>query len=535
MKRYYLLIFILFITLDISSRDVRPSLLVLDSIINQEQLYVNKKQKEIATYRSLLKISKGYQCFQIYTELYHQYASYRLDSALYYAQSSVDIAKRYHNNADLEVALLNMTEVKKKLGRFQEALDILGQINPHSPTLDLHYYYHLYHSINYLCYLDALTENEKREYKQKALYYLQFLLKDAETDKSGYACNKSEEYCLKGEPRKALGVLLNYIRKHPKESASNSFLSYSLAEAYRYLKMPEEEEYYLILTSISDLRDTKKEYMALQQLALLLYNKGEVTKAYNYITYSMHDIVFSRARCRMSYISEVLPIISATYEYKMKHEAKLRTVSITIISILLIFFVIVYLKLRKRNKELTRMQKSLDNRNDELSELNERLSELNMKLSESNRIKEEYIAQLFYLCSSYIDKQKTSRISISRKLIAGKINEVRDELNDTSVEAKELKAFFHYFDELFLKLFPNFITSFNKLLIPGKEILPKDNEILSPELRIYALVRLGISDSSKIAELLHYSVQTVYNYRQRVRNKLSLSKDEFLTDLLRLN
>lgn len=524
----------LLLAFDSSSKNKESYLFTLDNLLANRQQYVTIKQKKISSYIMLLRISKGYQRYQIYADLYQQYKSYRLDSALYYAKLSIKIAKKNNNTADLENSIMNLSEAMKKMGQLQEALSLLKQINPDSPTLNLHYYYHLYHSVNYMLYLNSFTDDEKNKYKSKVLYYLTLLISNKQKDTYNYVCNKSEEYRLKGKPNKALNLLLGYIRIHPKEVINNSFLSYSLAETYKDLKMEKEEKYYLTLTAISDLLNTKKEYMALQQLAVLLYNEGDISRAYKYITYSMQDIVFCHARCRMSYVSEVLPIISATYESKMKSEANLRTISIIIISVLLIFFIVVYIKLLKRNHELTYMQNSLDLRNAELSALNQRLVELNKQLSESNRIKEEYIVQLFDLCSSYINKQKVSRLSMNRKIIAGKVNEVRKELSDTSMELEELKAFLHHFDEIFLKLFPTFIQTFNSLLVSGQEIEPKDSEFLSPELRIYALIRLGINDSAKIAKLLHYSVQTVYNYRQKIRNRLAVSKDEFINDLFRL-
>lgn len=535
MKRTILIIVLGCLSMVSFAVNNESNLLALDNLIGQRQRQQNIKQRMISPYLSLLRISKGNQLCRVYADLYGQYVSYRLDSALYYANAAIDAARHYGDRADKENAIMNLVEVKKKLGQFQDALDLLNGLNPQSPALNKRSYYHLYHSINYLLYLDAFTDRDRQNYKRKTLFYLNDLLRYIQPGTSGYVCSKSEEWRLNGNPRRALALLLAFAKKNPQEAARNSFLCYSMAETYHDLKQPAQEEYYLTLTSLLDLKDTKKEYMALQQLAVLLYKKGDVCRAYNYIISSMEDIVFCHARCRMSFVSESLPIISATYEYKMQKEARLRTIFITAISILLVFFVVVYVKLRARNRELMCMKQSLNSRNDELSALNGKLSELNIRLGESNRIKEEYIVQLFDLCSSYINKQKAARISMNRKIVAGKIEEVRRELNDTSMESEELKAFFHHFDEIFLKLFPDFIQSFNRLLVPGKEMVMRGNDLLSSELRIYALIRLGINDNSKIAELLHYSVQTVYNYRQRIRNKLAIPRSEFMNEISHLD
>lgn len=156
-----------------------------------------------------------------------------------------------------------------------------------------------------------------------------------------------------------------------------------------------------------------------------------------------------------------------------------------------------------------------------------------MQLKESNQVKEEYIAYLFNLCSEYIDDMDKQRVALSRKLKAGQVSDMAKELS-RSKSSDYLKVFFEKFDTIFLDLFPGFIDSFNELLHPDARIYPHNGELLTPELRIYALVRLGINDSTRIASLLHYSPQTVYNYRLKIRNKAIVPKKEFASRVAKL-
>lgn len=186
-----------------------------------------------------------------------------------------------------------------------------------------------------------------------------------------------------------------------------------------------------------------------------------------------------------------------------------------------------------RNKHLAMMHRELAANNEKLQSLNARLEELNHDLVESNLIKEEYIGQLFNLCSSYINDAEKNRIRILGKLKSGKNKEVQEQL-DQSTMKEDLSKLFYNFDMIFLELFPDFIERFNALLRPGEHIEVKGDNLLSPELRIYALVRLGINDSVKIASFLHYSPQTVYNYRMKTRNRSDLPKEEFVSRVRRL-
>jgi len=177
-------------------------------------------------------------------------------------------------------------------------------------------------------------------------------------------------------------------------------------------------------------------------------------------------------------------------------------------------------------KKLAFAKKSIQNMYEEMKTMNESLDELNQKLSESNHVNEEYIGSIFHLCSTYINKMETYRINLNKKLKTNQIDDAK-QITASSLVADELKEFFGNFDAIFLNIYPDFIDEFNKLLLDGEQIIPKAGDILTPELRVYALIRLGITDSSKIASFLHYSPQTVYNYKLKVKNKLAVSKEEF--------
>ena len=241
----------------------------------------------------------------------------------------------------------------------------------------------------------------------------------------------------------------------------------------------------------------------------------------------------SNARSRLSLVGEYLPIITTAYEQKQHSSATRRNILIAVSLLAAIILGILLWAIYKRNKHLAMMHNELAANNDKLQSLNSRLEELNRELVESNMIKEEYIGQLFNLCSSYINEAEKNRIRILGKLKSGKSKEVQQQLDESTIK-EDLSQLFYNFDMIFLELFPDFIDRFNALLRPGEQIEAKGDNLLSPELRIYALVRLGINDSVKIASFLHYSPQTVYNYRLKTRNRSDLPKEEFIARVRRL-
>ncbi|MCC8153945.1 MAG: DUF6377 domain-containing protein [Tannerellaceae bacterium] len=303
--------------------------------------------------------------------------------------------------------------------------------------------------------------------------------------------------------------------------------SNTVAEVYYYMGDYENEKKYLIISAIEDLRGGIKEYISLRKVSGILYREGDISRAYDYIKCSMEDAIYCNARYRTLEISQMLPIINDTYDVRIQSEKRKLIFFLVIISLLSVFLIMAMVYIFRQLKALIKARQSLKEMNDGLKQVNNNLHELNLELSESNIVKEEYIGYVFNLCSAYIDKLEDFRKKVNRKLKAGQSKELVTMTNSSSLVTDELKELYRNFDLIFLNLYPDFIEDFNSLLMDNEHIYPKEGELLSPELRIYALVRLGINDSVKIASFLHYSPQTVYNYRLKVRNKAKIAKENF--------
>ena len=256
-------------------------------------------------------------------------------------------------------------------------------------------------------------------------------------------------------------------------------------------------------------------------------------RAYQYMRFSWNATKFYNARLRSWQSADVLSLIDKTYQAMIEKQNDRLQQNLLLITALLVLLIVALGYIYRQMKKLADARnKQLNGLNEELRQMNSCLSSTNIELSESNQIKEEYIARFIKLCSTYINRLDAYRRMVNKKVSAGQIAELLKITRSQDALDEELEELYANFDTAFLHLFPNFVGKFNDLLQENEQILPKKGELLNTELRIFALIRLGIEDSSQIAEFLRYSVNTIYNYRAKVRNKARGSREDF-DDLVR--
>lgn len=342
--------------------------------------------------------------------------------------------------------------------------------------------------------------------------------------------------------------LLEEVAASRLETRRDAMNAYILACLYREGGQQDAYLKYMALSAMADVRTANKDIASLEELAKALFELGDIDRAYIYINYCLQNAQLYRNRVRVVGISEVQDAIHQAYlERNRMQEARLH-VFLIVVSVLSVVLLVAILYIYRQMKHLSNSRTKLNEVNhllnkhvDELSQahtrlaevneqlqsLNRQLKEANCQLRESNYVKEEYIGYVFAICSNYISKLDEFRKNINRKIKVKQFEDIKV-LTDTPAMAQtELKEFYHNFDAIFLHVYPDFVNDFNALLQPDERIMLKEGELLNTELRIYALVRLGINDSIKIAEFLHCSPQTVYNYRLKTRNKAIIPKEEF--------
>lgn len=517
--------------------DETDSLLhVLDTSIRNKPQYTLERQKQIdALHRNLRLPHSDKERFDIYRELFGKYRSYRMDSALWVANRRLELAKRMNTPLHIQSSRLNVAEVMIGVAMYKEGLEILDSIKlSQLDSSAISYYYYQYHQVYTLMADYAFSDEMKDHYRSLAYQYKDSILGVRRPGSQGYLLMKSEKLLYEGRHDEAIVLLKSCYETHRQKGYSVAIPSIGLANAYAVMGNTELQKKYLAISSIADIQSATKEYISLWKLANLLFQEGDIDRAYTYIECSMQDATFCNARYRTQEISEMLPVISRTYENKLRQEKTQMAALFCLTSLLLIILLVALMFIFHQMKRLKAARKAVSTMNEELKHINADLHMLNDKLQESNQVKEEYIGYVFNMCSVYINKQEEQRKMLARKIKTGQLDDLYKTVNSSSFVANELKEFFYTFDSVFLKLYPKFLEQINALLQEEERIHPKEGELLTPELRVFALIRLGIADSGKIASFLHYSAQTVYNYRLKVRNKSLLSKDEFMEAVQRI-
>ncbi|SCH51558.1 DUF6377 domain-containing protein [uncultured Bacteroides sp.] len=513
----------------------------IDGLVKNRRTYGVEKETRITDLKRLLaEAASDEQRYGFCGRLFDEYRAYNLDSSFVYAQRKEELAHRLNKQDYLDDSAMNMAEVMGTTGMYKEALELLGKIDRKTlPDYLYGYYYHLYRTIYGLMGDYAVTEKAKKEYYRMTDLYRDSLLQVNASDSLGHALVMADKCIVHARYDEAIDMLMEYYRKPSLDDHAQAMIAYTISEGYRLKGDKQGQKHYLALSAIADLKSAVKEYVSLRKLASLVYEEGDIDRAYNYLKCSLEDATLCNARLRTLEISQVFPIIDKAYQLKTERQQREMKISLICISLLSVFLLaaifFVYKQMKKvaaARREVVDTNTLLQELNEELHNSNSQLKEMNHTLSEANYIKEEYIGRYMDQCSTYLDKMDLYRRSLNKIAAAGRVEELYKAIKSSQFLDEELKEFYANFDVTFLQLFPNFVDEFNALLTEPMQ--PKPGEQLNTELRIFALIRLGITDSTKIAQFLRYSVTTIYNYRTRVRNKALGEREEFEAKVMKI-
>ncbi|MDX9918591.1 MAG: DUF6377 domain-containing protein [Paludibacter sp.] len=525
-----------------ANNDIDSLLKVLDSSVDNYQVFSNQKEEQLNKLKELLRYTNNDdQRYKICGQLYDDYKSYKSDSALTYAQKKLQIAEKMNNRWNLTDAKLNLASIMGTSGMYKESMDILETINiQDNPDLKA-YYFHVYRTVYGFMADYTVSTREKERYNKLVSNFRDSLLVVNPPNSETHIMVKTDQLIANKKSDEAIKILLTYYPAIKNDKHTRAIIAYCISVTYQKQQNRENEKKWLIISTINDIQSATKDYISLRSLAFLLYKEGDIDRAYKYIKRSLEDALFCNARLRTYEISQMLPIIDQAYQHQSQARQRQLIISLISISLLSVFLLIavlsVYRQMRKLSvarKDLSQANKLLNDLNKELSETNKLLKHSNETLSEANLIKEEYIGRYMDQCSAYIDKLDDYRRLLNKTATAGKIDDLIQTIKSKQFIEDELKEFYTNFDSTFLQLFPTFVEEFSALLVDNEEIQLKSGELLNTELRIFALIRLGISDSVKISHFLRYSLSTIYNYRTKLRNKSAVPRDEFESYVMKI-
>lgn len=524
----------------------------LDSLLAKKDMFTAAKEKRIEDLKNMeTKVRTEEEQYWMNKLFYEEYMVYDSDSALNYIHKNLDIACRMNNPQWIAQWKIEQSFILSATGFLKEALDALNEIKTTdlSPYAKTDYYGQMmYLYSHYGQYLGEDSPQRTFYYAQEKTYR-DSIFADIPDNHPFALWYKGWQYNGTPQAKDVKEELRQVLSAASFDTRKDAMNAYILAIIYRDEGNEEEYLRYLILSAMADIRSANHDIASLEELGKVLYDKGAIDRAYSYLNYCLGCAQLYKNRIRMISISSSLDAIHKTYEQiNKKQEADLRkylfivsTLSLILLAAL-IFIRLQIKRLKESRKKLNEANQALNKHVDELEQaqeqlatvnnqlqlLNGQLLDTNSKLTESNYVKEEYIGYVFNICSSYISKLDEYRKNINRKIRTGMVDEVKKMTDTSTLAFYELKEFYRNFDAIFLHIYPDFVSDFNALLHPDKQIVLKEGELLNTELRIYALVRLGISDSVKIAEFLHCSPQTVYNYRLKTRSKAIVPKEQFV-------
>lgn len=540
MKKILIVFILTIISLNsFSNIESDTTLINLYKLLDNKDIFVHEKEKKITEIKKMLEtpnINDG-QKYDINIKLYNEYKTFRSDSAIYFVKENLNIANKQRDNDRIAESKLTLASLFAVAGRYIEAVDLLKEMNSTDlPERLLVNYYDTYKLLySYYSY------NNPSEYTKKSDLYRDSLLSALNPQSNHYQIVFAEKLYDSNRLNEAKNILLDLLNKSETEDHERAVLAYALANIYKKEGNTLLEKKYFAVSATCDIKNTIKENASMQALASVLYQTGDIEHAYRCIKSSMEDAMFCNARLRAYEVSKIFPIIDSAYQDKItkqKEELQIFLVLVSILSLFLIIAVVyVYLQMKRLSRirrELYRTNVKLNELNTDLQSSNNQLKDLNLELSEANKIKETYIGHFLDLCSMYISKLEKYQNTLNKKAVEKKLDELYKMLKSHDMIDNELKELFENFDNIFLHLYPNFVEEFNSLLIKEERFILKTNELLNTELRIFALIRLGITDSSKIANFLHYSANTIYNYRTRVRNKAAVPREEFESLVMRI-
>lgn len=521
------------------------SLLVkLNQTIEQRPSYMQRKEEALETLRqSLSKLSAGNVegCMNLYEALWQENRSYNTDSSLFYATALSQLAQQAGNEEQKQNALLHRATALMTIGMFKEAYEIIkplreGGVLPGQRSQ----FFHLCRSLFGLMADYAVTAQEKAAYASLTDDFRDSLLTIYEAGSNMYRMIYADKLTAHGKYAEALRELLPFTPTG--DGRFDAGYHYTIAEAYYHMGRIEEARHYYTLAAISDMQSDTREYIALRKLAVILFQSGDIDRAYHYLTLCMADAKACNARLRILEILDTFPVVNEAYLEKKQQQQRVITGVLIAISLLVVSLIFAIFSVLKQKKALQQAQTDLAHANSQLNEVNRTLVEYNEEMKRQNQLitetsylKEAYITQYMDQCSTYLEKMESFRKRLRQLLSAGKTKEIQQALTSYNQEVEtELAEFYDSFDTTFINLFPTFVEDFNALLREDEQVQLKPGQKLNTELRVFALIRLGITDSTKIAHFLRYSVTTIYNYRTRMRNRARGDRDELEKQVLEI-
>jgi len=501
----------------------------LDRTIANKQTYATAKEKRIELVKDKLKEASNLDDkISITKDICLEYIVCNADSAFSYVTILKDYVKQISDYEKYVDSELFQIRILTSMGSLKESSEMLDRIDTLRISGNLKTFY-LYTKLSVYNSLRDFSGNDsdRKKYEDSAIKLRERLLSEGNLSPMDYIFVNAEHKIVNEKYDEALTELLDVYNTLDSEKREAGIIAYSIAVIYERKGDQDKAVEYFARSAIADLINGVREYASLRRLATMMFENEDINRAYNYMKCSMEDAIACNAKLRTLESSEMFLIIDQSYQKKEEQRKQLLTTFLIVSTVLLTFIAVVLVYTYQQKNKLAKTK-------DELSKSNHLLKETNKNLSDSNIIKEEYIGQYISQFSDYLSKIERYK-SKAQKIVKTQGVDALMHFIESSLDPKDnLEEFYKDFDKIILRLFPDFVEQVSQLLVDGESLKTKSNDSLTSELRILALIRLGITDSIKIAYFLRYSSSTVYNYRTKMRNRAKGNRDEFEDKVMKI-
>ncbi len=503
-------------SLELKFKEVECYIELKDSIKQVKEERINQFKDSLSDIREFKGKEKE---FRMLVKLAKEYEYFVYDSAFHYSMSSISLAYDLGDKAKIAEAKSNIALVLLLKGLYKESIDTLKTID--ASVLNVQKRIDFY-SIAYRSYFDLANSRWgyfAPKYRELGDRYVEKIVEEGDPESFDYKLalilqsqNRDEGKTVQ---KNCLKLLSDYQLNNHQSAITNCVLGIS------YLKEKENEKakFYLLQAVVNDIESSTKETLAAKVLAELLFHDGDFQKANKFISEAQKDARFFGSNARRLEISYIQPDIKAAVLSKVEKEKNFVFLIFMLVSILALLLIILALIIYRQLRELRKAR-------GKILESNANLLHVNEMLREVSKIKEEYVGYYFNFSSQFIEKMEGMKKAISRQLMTKQYDAIEKELKNYNSK-KERQYLFEDFDRIFLKLFPDFVNRFNLLFDKDDRLVLKDSQSMNTDLRIFALIRLGISDNDKIASILNFSVNTIYTYKTKIKNRSLISNDKF--------
>lgn len=500
----------------VSSREVTDALRTLDDVLDSRDLYVGRRSARLDSLnRNIDELPRrDPRRLDLLMSLADCYTGYLTDSAIINYRRGEELAQRLNDDVMAMKFKLKATSVMPLTGFGATAVETYESLDIDSMKGDLKVVA-LEAGRQLYSYQASFFDNYRDEYDRwndKAVESQRQLLELLPEGTPKFALNTGEYYFLTGKPSEARAVLLELLDSVPGDSNIAARAAHILSSLAKNRGDNDAHLYYLTMSAIADLKSATREMVSLQELGIALYARGDTERAYECLSVALAYAVECNAAMRMLQTSEALPVIEAAHRDTVALSRRRLNIVIGVMALSLLAVLTMLVKLRKKMRQMSQLQEVL---------------------AGANRVKEMYMSQFLNLCTTYMSKLNQFCKIASRKISTGHVDDLYKLTNSGRFVEEQSREFYDTFDKAFLHIYPDFVDEVNRLLKPDERIELKEDEVLNTDLRILAFMRLGVEESTRIAQVLNYSVHTIYSYRNRLRNR-AVDRENFEADVMKI-